>query len=198
MKTRLTADERRDEVIAAAAIEFAAGGFAGTSTGAIAKRAGVSQPYLFQLFGTKQELVLAAVRDCFVRTTRRFEEAARSARAAGLDGTGVLKQVGDEYVKLLLADRDLLRVQLHAYAACGDPEIRAVVRAEWITLWQTVARLSGSEPAALYQWFANGMLINVIASIGEAGTLDEFNAMLYGGTRPDAAGGPTEAQNGRE
>jgi len=181
MSTRLGADERRDEVIAAAAIEFAGGGFAGTSTVSIARRAGVSQPYLFQLFGTKQDLFLAAVRDCFARTSRRFEEAARAARASGLDSAGVLKEMGSAYFEMLLADRDLLRLQLHAYAACGHPEIRAVVRDGYVTLWRTVARISGSDPSALYTWFAQGMLINVIASIGDAGTLEEFNASLLGG-----------------
>ena len=52
--TRLTAEERRDEIVAAASIEFAATGYAGTSTEVIARRAGVSQPYLFQLSGTKK------------------------------------------------------------------------------------------------------------------------------------------------
>ncbi len=181
MNARLTAVQRRDEVIAAAAIEFAAGGFAGTSTGPIAQRAGVSQPYLFQLFGTKKELFLAVVRDCFARISRRFEESARAARASGLDTQGILEQMGAAYVRMLLADRDQLRLQLHAYAACGDPEVRAVVRDGYFTLWRTVARISGGDPYALQTWFAQGMLINVIASIGDARTLEEFHATLLGG-----------------
>ena len=72
MSPRMTADERREAVIAAAAIEFAGGGFAGTATDAIARRAGVSQPYLFQLYRTKKELFLATVRDSFERITGRF------------------------------------------------------------------------------------------------------------------------------
>ncbi len=51
--SRQTADERRTAVLAAAISEFALNGFAGTSTEAIAARAGISQPYLFRLFGTK-------------------------------------------------------------------------------------------------------------------------------------------------
>lgn len=188
MNGRMRADERKDAVIAAASREFATSGFAGTSTAAIARRAGVSQPYLFQLFGTKQELVLAVVRDCFGRTTRHFEAAARVARSAGLEGTGILDHMGQAYFKLLQADRDVLRVQLHAYAACGDPEVRAVVREEYVALWQTVARISGSDPTALISWFASGMLINVIASVGEAGTLEEFIAMLAGGDGSAVAG----------
>ncbi len=181
MNTRMSADERRDEVIAAAAIEFARGGYAGTSTASVARRAGVSQPYLFQLFGTKKELFLAAVRDCFARTGRTFEDAARLARAAGGDTQGILEAMGHAYIRMLLADRDLLRLQLHAYAACGDPEIRTEVRDEYLALWRSVAGLSGSDPVALHTWFAQGMLINVIASIGEARSVDDFYATLLGG-----------------
>ena len=48
--------------------EFAEGGYSGTSTESIARAVGVSQPYLFQLFGTKRELFLAVVRHGFQRT----------------------------------------------------------------------------------------------------------------------------------
>ena len=184
MNARLKADERRDEVIAAAAIEFAAGGLAGTSTESIARRAGVSQPYLFQLFGTKKDLFLAAVRDCFRRTGSRFEEAARDARSDGLDTAATLDRMGGAYHRMLLADRNLLRLQLHAYAACGDPEVRDAVREEYVGLWHAVARMSGADQLDLTPWFAHGMLMNVIASIGEVRTLEEFNDLVCGGFPP--------------
>ena len=79
--SRLSAEERRDEVVAAAVTEFSQGGLAGTSTEAIARRAGVSQPYLFQLFGTKKELFIAVIRRCFERTTVHFQVVGRAARS---------------------------------------------------------------------------------------------------------------------
>ena len=182
MSPRSTADERREEVIAAAAAEFAIGGFAGTSTAVIARRAGVSQPYLFQLFRTKKDLFLATVRDSFARITRRLEEAARAANATGLDTEQVLEAMGHAYIDMLVADRDQLRLQLHAYAACSDPQIQSEVRARYQELWDTVARVSGAHPDALYPWFASGMLINVIASIGDAKTLEGFRAHMHGGS----------------
>ena len=182
MSPRLTADERRQSVIAAAAVEFAAGGFAGTPTEAIARRAGVSQPYLFQLFGTKKELFLAAVRHSFAKIADRFEASATTARAAGLDSGEILEAMGHAYLAMLRADRDLLRLQLHAYAACSDPEIQSEVRAQFRALWHAVARLSGADVRALYPWFASGMLINVIASIDDATTLEGFGAHVHGGS----------------
>lgn len=186
MNTRLTADERRTEVIAAATAEFARGGFAGTSTEAIATRAGVSQPYLFQLFGTKKDLFLAAVRDCFAHTYRHFEPVARSARDQGLGSEGILEAMGKSYHDLLRADRDRLRLQLHAYAACSDPDVQKTVREEFLGLWGRIARLADTRPEVLMDWFAMGMLINVVAAMDAAGSFEEFCAVLQGGAVPVA------------
>jgi AcrR family transcriptional regulator len=179
--SRLTADERRDEVVAAAAIEFAASGYSGTSTEAIARRSGVSQPYLFQLFGTKKELFLAAVRDCFDRTQRNFEQAGKTARDRGLDPAGTLAEMGHAYIRLLLADPNLLRLQLQAYAACVDDDIRAVVRVNYKVLWNAVAEISAADQRSVQAFFAEGMLINVVATIGEGVTFDDFVGSLIGG-----------------
>ena len=176
---RLTADERRTDVIAAASKEFAARGFAGTSTQAIAERAGVSQPYLFQLFGTKKELFLDAVRACFARTRSTFEASAEAARASGSDPTAILHAMGQSYLQLL-RDRDMLRLQLHAYAACEDRDVRTVVRDEWSTLYEAVAHMSGADPAAIHAWFAEGMLLNVAASIGDLDDAVDLKLALRG------------------
>ena len=74
--TRLSADERRADVLDAALIEFADRGFEGTSTEDIAKRAGISQPYLFRLFGTKKDLYIASVSRCYRDTLELFQRAA--------------------------------------------------------------------------------------------------------------------------
>ncbi len=76
----MTADERREAVLAAARTAFAEGGYYGTSTDAIADAAGISQPYLFRLYGTKKELFIAAVRRCFRETLETFQRAAEGLR----------------------------------------------------------------------------------------------------------------------
>ncbi len=175
--SRLTASERRDEIVAAASIEFAARGYAGTSTEDIARRAGVSQPYLFALFGTKKRLFIEVVGDCFERTDRAFREAAAKARSSGItDPEAILKDMGNAYINLLLANRDVLRLQLQGYAACQDPDVRQAVRAAYEGLFQSVASLSGADPQFVHSWFAEGMLINVVATIGEE---DHFYELLY-------------------
>ncbi len=163
--TRLTADERREAIVAAAMTEFAMTGYAGTSTEAIARRSGVSQPYLFQLFGTKKDLFLAAVRHGFGRTRLAFENAGSRARAEDPSTKHVLEQIGLAYCALL-RDRHLLLCQLQAYAACGDPDIREVVGEEFIRIYRLVGDLSGADDHALEEWFAMGMLMNTAAAIG--------------------------------
>lgn len=164
-RTRVPAEERRAEIIAAALAEFAATGFAGTSTDAIARRAGVSQPYLFQLFGTKRDLFIAAIRHGFARTRLAFETSGRAARAQDPDPHLVLHAMGKMYGQLL-KDRQLLLCQLQAYAACEDPEIRDAVRGEWAQMYRLVADVSGAGPQQLAEWFAMGMLMNTGAAIG--------------------------------
>lgn len=177
--TRLTAEERRTDVVAAASKEFAARGYAGTSTQAIAERAGVSQPYLFQLFGTKKDLFIEAVHSCFLRTRAGFEASAKAARRETTDPAAILTAMAHTYVGLL-KDRDMLRLQLHAYAACEDPDIRTVVRGEWEVLHDTVARVSGADVAAIHAWFAEGMLLNVAAAIGGLGDAADVKLDLGG------------------
>src|SRR5919197_1777713 len=114
---RKSAQERRDEIVDAAYSEFARKGLHGTSTDVIARRAGVSQPYLFRLFGTKKELFVAALNRCFRVTLETFMRAAEGKR-----GEDALQAMGAAYGDLL-ADRNKLLMQLHGYVACEDPDI---------------------------------------------------------------------------
>ena len=178
--TRQSAETRRESIVAAAIQEFAAHGYAGTSTVAIAQRVGVSQPYLFQLFGTKKDLFVAAVGDCFARVRTRFESVAQEARKASDDPLVILHAMGMAYCDLL-ADRDLLRLQMHAYAACDDPAIQGVVRGEWTKLYESVVSASGADEVSIHHWFAEGMLMNVAAIVG--GLNPEIDAKLRRGDR---------------
>ena len=56
--SRMKPEDRRELVLDAAVRAFARGGYAGTSTDAVAKEAAVSQPYVVRIFGTKLDLFL--------------------------------------------------------------------------------------------------------------------------------------------
>jgi AcrR family transcriptional regulator len=157
--TRKTAEERREEILAVALEEFGEHGLDGTSTDTIARKAGISQPYLFRLFGTKKELYLESVRRCMSQTLELFEEAADR-----LHGEEAMNAIGQAY-RGLLADRTRLRAQMQAYADCDDDEVREVVRAGFGRLVDYVTTVSGAEPEQIRDFFAFGMLLNVFASM---------------------------------
>lgn len=158
-RTRSTAAERRTELLEAALTEFAVGGLHGTSTEAIAKRAGISHAYLFRLVRTKKQLFIECARLCF----RRVEDTFRAA-AVGLDSGACLESMGRAY-REMLDDRELLLAQMQLYAACSDPEIRDTTREGFRTLVEVVGALSGASGQELQEFFAMGMLLNVAASM---------------------------------
>src|SRR5436309_2326271 len=58
---RMSSEERREQIIAAAIAVFGARGYEGTTTDDVARTAGVSQPYVVRLFRSKENLFLAAM-----------------------------------------------------------------------------------------------------------------------------------------
>ena len=155
----MPAAERRELVLEAAVVEFAVHGMAGTSTEEVARRAGISQPYLFRLFPTKKALFLALVERCFRRVEDTF-----TAAAGDRTGEEALMAMADAY-EVLLDDRTLLLMQMQAYAACDDPEIRAATRAGYKKLWELTERLTGLPFQRVVDFFAIGMLMNVAAAM---------------------------------
>jgi AcrR family transcriptional regulator len=156
---RKSAEQRREEIVRIAIEHFALGGYNGTSTEAIARDAGISQPYLFRLFRTKRELFLACCGTMHRRIGTTFETAARDAPE-----DEVLEAMGAAYIALL-QDRHTLLFQMQSYAACADPEIQAHVRDGYATLVRLVEEVSGASPAELWAFFSTGMLLNVIAAL---------------------------------
>jgi AcrR family transcriptional regulator len=157
---RQTASARREALIDAAVEHFALTGLHGTAVSAITDEVGITQPYAFSLFGTKKGLFLAAVERGFDRVEETFREAAANPGdetpfdAMKLSYTGVLK------------DRALLLIQLQAYAASGDEEVREVVRRRYAQLYELARELSGGATRdELAQFFAVGMLLNVAAAL---------------------------------
>ncbi|HEX6394863.1 MAG TPA: TetR/AcrR family transcriptional regulator [Acidimicrobiales bacterium] len=161
---RMSAEERRQAVLGAAARSFAASGYEGTSTEDIARLAGISQPYIFRLFGSKKELFIAVVDRCFDRTVAAFEEA-----AGDLTGEEALHAMGMAYSELI-QDPAILKVELHAFTASAeDADIRRAAQAGMRRVWETAAARSRLGPDDLRSWLAMGMLCNVVAALGLEG-----------------------------
>src|ERR1700710_1267017 len=122
---RMSADARREQVLAAATRAFARTGYAGTSTDAVAREAGVSQPYVVRMFGSKHELFLAVFERAALRVRDAFRavlDARPADRPFDPDDDGDWGELGAAYTRLL-ADRDFLLVMMHGFAAAGDDAI---------------------------------------------------------------------------
>lgn len=157
----MTGRERREQVLAVAEQEFAAAGLHGASTETIAHRAGITQTYVFRLFGTKKQLFLACVDAAFERM-----RLAMLATAGDATGVEALAAMGLEY-NAMLADRTTLLLQLQgtAAAAAGDAEVRDAVRDSFGRLWQGVADTAGLDPVTVKAFLAFGMLLNTNAAL---------------------------------
>src|SRR5918911_1652475 len=138
-RTRSSSEERREQLIGAAVKEFAATGFHATSTTAIAKRAGISQPYVYALFPNKRELFLAANAEVKERIRGAFAEAARGLETA----EERLHAMGEAYMRLL-ENREEIMFQHQTNAAAGDPALREPIRREFMRLFEDIGRRSGS------------------------------------------------------
>jgi AcrR family transcriptional regulator len=158
-RARMSAADRRDALVRAAVPAFAAGGLHGTAVSTITEAVGVTQPYAFSLFKTKKGLFLAAVEHGFDRVEETFRAPAAAAPAGER-----LAAMGQAYGGLL-EDRALLRLQLQAYAASGEDDVRAVVHRRYAQLYELVRELSGAGPADLRRFFGDGMLLNVAAAV---------------------------------
>lgn len=165
-KTKMTAHERRAQILAIAAEEFAAGGLHGTSTETIARRAGITQAYVFRLFGSKKNLFVQVVQAAFDQLTDGMRAAAGTA-----DGLEALKAMGSTY-DALLADRTALLLQLQGFAAASEPEVRDAVRACFARMWHVVHDVTGLDPVTVKSFLAFGMLLNNGAAL-EVREVDE-------------------------
>ena len=160
--SRMRGDERRTLVLDAATRCFARTGFAGTSTDAIAREAGVSQPYVVRIFGTKQALFLEA----FTRAGERI----RDAFAEVLEDGAFDPADEDDQARLgaaytgLLADRELMLVLLHGFAAGDNDEIGARARASMDEI-AGLLRGSGMDAEQVRDFIAQGMLLTVLMAM---------------------------------
>jgi AcrR family transcriptional regulator len=158
---RQTAEERREAVLRAAREEFAHKGLHGASTETIARAAGISQPYLFRLFGTKKELYLETSRAAMRQTYETMAGAARGKR-----GDEALEAVGQAYQQMLAEDRTQLLLQLQCQIhAHDDPQIRGEVRELWRDLVALVEDLVGEDVERVSRFFAAGMLLNTLMAM---------------------------------
>lgn len=161
----MKAADRRELILEAATAVFGAKSYVGTTTDEVARAAGVSQPYVVRLFGTKAKLYIAVIERAFERVMSEFR------RVLPGEPEGRLKRMGNAYAGLL-TERGMLPVIANSTALGGDPEIGPVARAGFNAIWRVVRDEAGFTEEQTRDFMAGGMLINAVVGLRLVGAYD--------------------------
>ncbi|TSD96134.1 TetR/AcrR family transcriptional regulator [Skermania sp. ID1734] len=171
----MAAADRRELILDAAARAFARGGYAGTSTDAVAKEAGISQPYVVRMFGSKVELF----REVFARAgsaiLQTFDTELDKLEIDPEDEQ-FWHQLGASYSRLL-EDRDLLLVMMHGFCSGNTEEIGAQARECMASIYGLIRRRTGCTPEQARSFIADGMLLNTLLAMRAPEHADEDPAL---------------------
>ncbi|AZC14903.1 TetR/AcrR family transcriptional regulator [Microbacterium sp. ABRD28] len=154
---RMSSDERREQIVAAAIAIFGARGYEGTTTDDVARAAGVSQPYVVRLFGSKESLFLAAL----AASSDALMSAFRQALADEASDRDLPQRIGDAYVQLVSV-RGLHQTLSHAWLLGSHPVIGPAARTIFADVWQFFREEVGFSADEASTFLAQGMLINVM------------------------------------
>jgi TetR/AcrR family transcriptional regulator len=154
---RMKAADRRELILEAATAVFGAKTYVGTTTDEVARAAGVSQPYVVRLFGTKEKLFIAVIQRAYERLIDEF----RRALPGPVETRA--KRMGAAYTGLL-EERGMLPVIANSTALGGEPEIGRVARAGFSDIWRFVRDEAGFTAEDAREFLATGMLVN--AAVG--------------------------------
>ena len=157
----MKAADRRILILEAAQEEYGRAGMHATSVEVIADRAGVSQPYIFRLFGTKNDLMAAVIEHHTAKLRQAFRNAVEQRDA----DTSPLQAMALAYIGFMDEDVNSLRCQLHTWAAASDPAIKDVAQRTYREIWEDIAELSGATAEEIRDFMGHGMLLTVLASL---------------------------------
>lgn len=171
--TRMRSEDRRALILEAATAVFGERGYHGATTDAVARAAGVSQPYVVRMFGTKEALFLAVLDRALERIIDTFRAAVEENRASADadDPEALAVCVGRNYVDLL-ADRGLLLSLMQAFMLGSDPVVGAAGRAGLRRVYAYLRDEVGLDPEATNQFLAHGMFLNTVVGLRMADDYD--------------------------
>ena len=157
--TRMKAEDRRGLIIESATAVFGDYGYYGTTTDQIARAAGVSQPYVVRMFGTKEKLFVEVLE----RALELLMAAFRTALATD-DGQPLMRRLGLSYVALI-EHRGLLLSLMHAFVLGSDPVIGEKARAGFLEVYEFLRTEAGMSADEAGQFLAGGMLSNTMIGL---------------------------------
>ena len=159
--TRMKSEDRRELILAAAAVVFGERGYVGATTDAVAKAAGISQPYVVRMFGTKAALFQAVLDRSLDKLIAGFREEIDEHRPTDDD---LPMCIGRRYVTLL-SDRGLLLSLMQAFMLGADPEIGPTARAGFLRVYRLLRDEAGFTPEQSTEFLSGGMMINTLVGL---------------------------------
>lgn len=161
---RLTAVERREQILHAAAEVFGARGYTATTTDQVARAAGISQPYVVRMFGTKETLFLEVLERSRVALLEAFRAEIARHRDAGGPDEDLLDSLGDTYIDLI-RDRGIHLPLMQAFLQGADPVIGAKARQGFLDIHHLLLTEAGCSVEEARDFLAQGMLVNVLLGL---------------------------------
>jgi TetR/AcrR family transcriptional regulator len=162
----MRAGQRRELILDEAMRMFGDHAYVGTTTAAIARASGVSQPYVVGMFGTKEKLLI----EVLYRAIDALLAAFRAALAEESE-IPVARRIGLAYVGLA-AHRGLLLSLMHAFVLGGDPGVGPVAREGFLCVYRFLREEAGFTVEESQNLLSAGMLVNTMIGLQMADDVD--------------------------
>lgn len=155
---RMKSEDRRELILQAATEVFGELGYHGATTDQIARRAGVSQPYVVRMFGTKEKLFL----EVFDRAQQHVLGVFRAVLAES--DQDLRRRFGIAYVDML-RQRGLLLSLMHGFVLGSDPVIGAEARRGFLGVYTFLREEAGFSAEDAQSFLEGGMLLNTLVGL---------------------------------
>jgi AcrR family transcriptional regulator len=186
-KKRLSKDDRRVQLLDAAAKLFARSSYGDVTTAELAKAAGVTEPVIYQHFKTKQDLYVAVLRRSREVTIEHYDRIAASLPTPLLKAIVVVRSHG----QIMRENEPYFRLHLRAIANSDLARVRQVLKENYLAYNRYFSGLirQAQDQGEVHKavdpeqtaWFimSQGMLMNLCNQLGmnelqEAGYVDNL------------------------
>lgn len=161
---RVSSAVRREQILAAASRVFGERGYVGATTDQVAREAGISQPYVVRMFGSKENLFVAVLEGALVKLLDAFNGALADARRKGETRDETMGRMGAAYADLI-KDRGILLSLMQAFISGHEPVIGEHARAGFMKIYTLLRNEAGMDPDQIVDFLAHGMLFNVLIAM---------------------------------
>jgi AcrR family transcriptional regulator len=186
-RKRLSKEDRRIQLLDAAARLFGRSSYGQVTTAELAKAAGVTEPVIYQHFKTKLDLYVALLRRARDVTFERYESLSGGIPSPLLKLVAVIRSHGD----IMRDNEPYFRLHLRGLSSSDLPRVRQVLKENYLAYNEYFADLirQAQEQGEVHKavdpvqtsWFimSQGMLMNLCKQLGltelhEAGYVDHL------------------------